>query len=68
MAGDDDSLGPTEVSAGDDGVAVANNFEVIEATQGCLNRIGQLGFIARNRLDVADGSSQFDYIRVFIEV
>jgi hypothetical protein len=65
---DDHTLGATEVGAGDDCVAVANNFEVIEASQSRFNRVGKLGFIARNRLDVADGSSQFDYIRVFIEV
>ena len=60
MPGHDDTLGPPEGSAGDDGVAVADNLEMGQTAERSLDGIGQRAFITAHRFDVAHSGSKGD--------
>ena len=62
VPGNNHAGGVTKVGAGNDCVAVANDLEVRILGQGRFDCVGELFFVARNRLDVANRSSQLDKI------
>lgn len=48
MAGENDALSAAELGARDDGVAIANNLEVLACTQRRLDPVGKESFVTRN--------------------
>ena len=58
MAGDQDAFAASQIGPGQQGVPVANQFQVYAATQGVLHRVRQLAFVAADRFDVDDRPEQ----------
>ena len=64
VTGKNDALGATEVSARDDGVAIANNLEVLARTKRRLDPVGKENFVARNRLGIDDCTRELGQARI----
>lgn len=64
MAGENDALGAAEVGARDDGVAIANNLEVLARTKRRLDPVGKESFVTRNRLGIDDCTRELGQARI----
>ena len=60
MAGDDHPFGVAESRAGDDGIAIPDDLEMIETGKGRDDRVRDESLVARHRLDVAQLPRQLD--------
>ena len=62
VPGDDHARGAAEVGARDNRVCVTDDLEVRILAKRGFDCVGQLFFVARNRLDVADVAGEFGYV------
>ena len=60
MPGDDHATITAERRAGDDGVTVPAEVEVVELSEARPDRIGDAPLVARHRFDVAELTSDVD--------
>ena len=67
VARDHDPRGRPEVRARDDRVAVADHLEVCDVGQRGLDGVGELGLVARHRLDVDELPRQLERGRPEVE-
>jgi hypothetical protein len=67
VARDHHPLGPTEFGSGEDDVSVPEHFHMAESGQRLLHTIGNLGFLAADRLDIDQCAQQFDDIATWVE-
>ena len=63
VTGDDDPLGSTQVGAGDHGVAVAKDLQVLQLAQGGLDGVGQRGLGPGDAAGIHQGQGQLGRAR-----
>ena len=57
-----DALGPAEVGAGDDRIAVADQLQLRKPAEGMLHGVGQRPFVAGDAVDVDQGGRQQGHV------
>jgi hypothetical protein len=67
VAGNDDPLGAAKLGSGEDHIAVSQHIQVAIPLERLLHKVGDLGFVAADRLDIDQRSKQLDDIAVNVQ-